>query len=255
MQALGVALPMIAIEHPLGGERPEAVARRARQAVDQISTLLGRASASTGQASAGEIGRAEPASVSATAGIGRAEPASAFVRPPAVQADLTDLVTEDTAEAVLAAFCERQWCDGLPIVPPTEARVRAMLGGAPGDRSLGAMPPLWRQATLEKLAVNAVMAGCEPAAFPLIVAAVEAMLDPSFNLYGVQATTHSVAPLLIVHGPIAAELGVHAGSGCFGPGFRANATIGRAIRLILLNVGGAWPGRHDMATQGSPAKF
>src|SRR5437870_8174452 len=130
-----------------------------------------------------------------------------------------------------------------------------MLGGAPGDRSLGVMPPLWRLATLEKLAVNAVMAGCEPGAFPLIVAAVEAMLDPSFNLYGVQATTHPVAPLLIVHGPIAAELGVHGGSGCFGPGFRANATIGRAIRLILMNVGGAWPGRYDMATQGSPAKF
>jgi len=162
---------------------------------------------------------------------------------------------DDSPEALLAAFCEREWCDGLPIVPPTEERVRAMLGEAPADRSLGAMPPLWRQATLEKLAVNAVMAGCEPAYFPVVVAAVEAMLEPPFNLYGVQATTHPVAPLLIVHGPIARELGVHAGSGCFGPGFRANATIGRAIRLILMNVGGAWPGRHDMATQGSPAKF
>jgi len=256
MRALGIALPMVAIEHPLGGERHDGVARRARQAVDQIRGLLGKASSGTG-----EIDRAEPADISATGEIGRAEPVSAFLRPPAVQAGLTDPATTnpvtvtDTAEAVLAAFCERQWCDGLPIVPPTEARVLAMLGGAPGDRSLGAMPPLWRLATLEKLAVNAVMAGCEPAAFPLIVAAVEAMLDPSFNLYGVQATTHSVAPLLIVHGPIAAELGVHSGSGCFGPGFRANATIGRAIRLILLNVGGAWPGRHDMATQGSPAKF
>ena len=242
MQALGVALPMIAVEHPLGGERPDGIARRARQAVDQITTLLGKGGTFV------------------TPQIGRAEPASASLRPPSVGAGLTDPATtnqagltdpvsiNDAPEAVLAAFCERQWCDGLPIVPPTEARVRAMLAGAPGERSLGAMPPLWRQATLEKLAVNAVMAGCEPASFPLIVAAVEAMLDPSFNLYGVQATTHSVAPLLIVHGPIAAELGVHAGSGCFGPGFRANATIGRAIRLILLNVGGAWPGRHDMAT-------
>ncbi len=246
MRALGVSLPMIAIEHPLGGERPDAVARRARQAVDQIQALLGKASPDEGKAST---------TTAATAEIGRAEPASISLRPPSVQADLTDLVTDDAAEAVLAAFCERRWCDGLPIVPPTETRVRAMLGGAPGDRSLGVMPPLWRLATLEKLAVNAVMAGCEPAAFPLIVAAVEAMLDPSFNLYGVQATTHSVAPLLIVHGPIATGLGVHSGSGCFGPGFRANATIGRAIRLILLNVGGAWPGRHDMATQGSPAKF
>ncbi len=250
MRALGITLPMVAIEHPLGGERSEGVSRRARQAVDQIRGLLGRASSGTG-----EIGHAEPASIPATGGIGRAEPASVFFRPPSVQAGLTDLVTEDSAEAVFSAFCERQWCDGLPIVPPTEARVLAMLGGAPGDRSLGLMPPLWRQATLEKLAVNAVMAGCEPAAFPVIVAAVEAMLDPSFNLYGVQATTHSVAPLLIVHGPIATALGVHSGSGCFGPGFRGNATIGRAIRLILLNVGGGWPGRHDMATQGSPAKF
>ncbi len=165
------------------------------------------------------------------------------------------LELEDDPETVLAVFCERGWCDGLPIVPPTEARVRAMLGGAPPERSLGPVPPLWREATLEKLAVNAVMAGCEPGAFPVIGAAVQAMLEPAFNLYGVQATTHPVAPLLIVHGPVAARLGVHAGSGCFGPGFRANATIGRALRLILMNVGGAWPGRHDMATQGSPAKF
>jgi hypothetical protein len=162
---------------------------------------------------------------------------------------------EDSPEAVLAAFIEREWCDGLPIVPPTEARVGAMLGSADPAASLGPMPPLWRRATLEKLAVNAVMAGCEPAYFPIIVAAIEAMLDPVFNLYGVQATTHPVAPLLIVNGPYARRIGLHSGSGCFGPGFRANATIGRAIRLILINVGGAWPGRHDMATQGSPAKF
>jgi hypothetical protein len=165
------------------------------------------------------------------------------------------LEVDDAPEAVLAAFVERQWCDGLPIVPPTADRVRAMLGGADPGESLGPMPPLWRAATLEKLAVNAVMAGCEPAAFCLIVAAVEAMLAPEFNLYGVQATTHPVAPLLVVNGPYGRRIGLHSGSGCFGPGFRANATIGRAIRLILMNVGGAWPGRHDMATQGSPAKF
>jgi hypothetical protein len=165
------------------------------------------------------------------------------------------LEIDDTPEALLEAFVERGWCDGLPIVPPTEDRVRAMLGGAPADRSLGAMPPLWHEATLQALAVNAVMAGCRPEHLPVIVAAVEAMLDPAFNLYGVQATTHPVAPLLVVNGPYAREIGLHAGSGCFGPGFRANATIGRAIRLILMNVGGAWPGRHDMATQGSPAKF
>ncbi|MGH7391458.1 MAG: hypothetical protein ACREM3_18660 [Candidatus Rokuibacteriota bacterium] len=162
---------------------------------------------------------------------------------------------EDSPEAVLAAFVEREWCDGLPVVPPTEDRVQAMLGGRDPARSLGPMPPLWRAATLEKVAVNAVMAGCLPEHFPVIVAAVEAMLDPEFNLYGVQATTHPVAPLVIVSGAYGRRIGVHAGSGCFGPGFRANATVGRAIRLVLMNVGGAWPGRHDMATQGSPAKF
>jgi hypothetical protein len=162
---------------------------------------------------------------------------------------------DDDPQAILAEFSERRWCDGLPIVPPTEERVRVMLAGADPERSLGAMPPLWRQATLGKLAVNAVMAGCESTYFPIIVAAVDAMLDPAFNLYGVQATTHPVAPLVVVHGDYGRSIGVHAGSGCFGPGFRANASIGRAIRLILLNIGGAWPGRYDMATQGSPAKF
>ncbi len=174
---------------------------------------------------------------------------------PTTTAESESILVEDSPEAVLAAFCERNWCDGLPIVPPTEERVRAMLGRFDPERVLGVMPPLWREASLEKLAVNAVMAGCEPAHFPIIVAATEALLDPAFNLYGVQATTHPVAPLVIVNGPYGRSIGLHSGSGCFGPGFRANATIGRAIRLVLLNVGGAWPGRYDMATQGSPAKF
>ena len=174
---------------------------------------------------------------------------------PTAAASTESILVEDSPEAVLAAFCERNWCDGLPIVPPTEDRVSAMLGRFDGARVLSVMPPLWREASLEKLAINAVMAGCEPAHFPIIVAASEALLDPAFNLYGVQATTHPVAPLVIVNGPYGRSIGLHSGSGCFGPGFRANATIGRAMRLILLNVGGAWPGRYDMATQGSPAKF
>ncbi|PYN62718.1 MAG: hypothetical protein DMD90_19135 [Candidatus Rokuibacteriota bacterium] len=168
---------------------------------------------------------------------------------------LRSIEVDDAPEAVLEAFVTREWCDGLPIVPPTADRVRVMLGDAEPERALGAMPPLWRTATLEAIAVNAVMAGCRPEYFPVIVAAVDAMLDPDFNLYGVQATTHPVAPLVIVNGAYGRRIGLHAGSGCFGPGFRANATIGRALRLILMNVGGAWPGRHDMATQGSPAKF
>ena len=231
MGALGVSgVPLLVVEHPLGGEAPESIARRAHQAVEQLASLLD------------------------TSGSGRAIVTAATPAP--AQDESTDPVTiDDSAETALAEFVARRWCDGLPIVPPTVERVRAMLGGRDPDVSLGALPPLWRQATLEKLAVNAVMAGCEPAYFPVILAALEAMLDPVFNLYGVQATTHPVAPLVVVHGEYGRRVGVHAGSGCFGPGFRANATIGRAIRLILLNVGGAWPGRYDMATQGSPAKF
>jgi hypothetical protein len=166
-------------------------------------------------------------------------------------------VLQVAEEDVYAEFVKREWCDGLPIVPPTPERVRVMIAAAREEptRVLGVMPPLWREASIEKLAVNAVMAGCEPAYFPVIVAAVKAVLEPTFNLYGVQATTHPVAPLIIVSGPLAAAIGMHSGSGLFGPGFRANATIGRALRLILMNVGGGWPGRHDMATQGSPAKF
>jgi hypothetical protein len=163
----------------------------------------------------------------------------------------------DTLEAVEAHFFEQGWSDGLPIVPPTAERVTAMLAGidAEPDLVLGKIPPLWGEATVEKVAINAVMAGCRPEAMPVLVAALEAMLETPFNLYGVQATTHPVAPLLVVHGPAAARLGVHAGAGCFGPGHRGNATLGRAVRLCLLNLGGARPGSGDMATQGSPAKY
>ncbi|HEU4368137.1 MAG TPA: hypothetical protein VFV05_07930 [Methylomirabilota bacterium] len=236
-------LPLLVIQHPLGGERPDAVARRAHQALEQLASLI----EGTGTAVA----------------AGRVGATTSSNRPPTPHAGLTAAATTDTDDVtldddplvLLTEFTQRAWCDGLPIIAPTEARVAAMLGGREGGRVLGVMPPLWRQATLEKLAVNAVMAGCEPQAFPIILAAVEAVLEPAFNLYGVQATTHPVAPLLVVNGPYGREVGLHGGSGCFGPGFRANATIGRALRLVLLNVGGAWPGRYDMATQGSPAKF
>jgi hypothetical protein len=167
------------------------------------------------------------------------------------------LVLPDSLEAVEAHFRAQGWTDGLPIVPPTEARVAAMLAGIDreADHVVGKIPPLWGEATVEKVAVNAVMAGCAPEALPVLVTALEAMLDPAFNLYGVQATTHPVAPLVIVHGPAAERLGMHAGPGVFGPGNRANATLGRAVRLCLWNLGGARPGQGDMATQGSPAKY
>jgi len=163
----------------------------------------------------------------------------------------------DSLEAVEAHFRAQGWTDGLPIVPPTEARVEAMLAGidADPDHVVGKIPPLWAEASVEKVAINAVMAGCGPEAMPVLVAALEAMLEPPFNLYGVQATTHPVAPLVIVHGEVIERAGFNAGAGAFGPGNRANATVGRAVRLVLLHLAGARPGSGDAATQGQPSKY
>ncbi|MBI4312015.1 MAG: hypothetical protein HY681_09555 [Chloroflexi bacterium] len=154
-------------------------------------------------------------------------------------------------------FMDKGWSDGLPIVPPTAERVARMLAAVDMDPQQVVMqvPPRWGDATVEKLAINAVMAGCLPKYLPVIVAACEAMADPSFNLYAVQATTHSCAPLVVVNGPIRARLGLNSTAGAFGPGWRANATIGRATRLVLLNVGGGFPGIGDMSTQGAPSKY
>lgn len=163
----------------------------------------------------------------------------------------------DEYEAVQELYLANGWSDGLPVVPPTPARVEAMLDASGRDpqQVIGEIPPNWGAATVEKLAINAVMAGCRPAHFPVLVAAVEAMTDPEFNLYAIQATTHPCAPLVIVNGPIRSELGFNSGSGAYGPGWRPNAVIGRAVRLVLLNVGGAWPGSGDMSTQGAPSKY
>ena len=151
----------------------------------------------------------------------------------------------------------RGWGDGLPLVPPTPERVGATVAacGRPGDEVVAALPPTWAEATVEKVAVNAVLVGCRPEHLPVVLAAVAAAAQEPFNLYAVQTTTHPCAVLALVHGPVAARLGVNAGYGAFGPGSRANATIGRAVRLVLMNVGGARPGVLDRATQGTPAKY
>ena len=163
----------------------------------------------------------------------------------------------DEYESIQQLYLERGWSDGLPIVPPTPERVENMLQGTGLDPQhvVAEIPPNWGGATVEKLAVNAVMAGCLPDYLPVIVAAVDAMGDPAFNLYAIQATTHSCAPLIIVNGPIRAALGLNSSSGAYGPGWRANATIGRAVRLVLFNVGGGYPGVGDMSTQGAPSKY
>ena len=155
------------------------------------------------------------------------------------------------------AFNERGWSDGLPVVPPTEERIEAMLAYSDRDRHevLAVLPPRRAEATVEAVAINAVLAGCEPRYLPVLIASLRGIAQPQFNLSGINATTHPCAVLMLVNGPIGRELGVHGGPGCYGPGFRANATIGRALRLLLLNVAGATPGLGDRATQGTPAKF
>ena len=165
-------------------------------------------------------------------------------------------VPDDLDEFNRWAVRER-WSDGLPLVPPTEERVDAMLAGTawPADEVVGKIPPRSAEATVELVAANAVMAGCRPSAMPILVAAVQAMVEAPVNLYGAQATTHPCALMVLVSGPLGKAAGVHGGSGLFGPGFVGNATIGRAVRLLQQNVGGAWPGETDRATQGSPAKF
>ena len=164
---------------------------------------------------------------------------------------------DDDPIALMEAYAARGWGDGLPLVPPTEARVAEMLSGSPGDPDeiVAVLPPRSGLATKRMIAVNAVLAGCAPVHLPVLVAAVRALARPEVNLRGVNATTHPVAPLLIVHGRIAVEGGYNGGIGAFGPGNRANATTGRALRLVLLHIAGATPGPGDVATQGGPAKY
>ena len=163
----------------------------------------------------------------------------------------------DGWEAIDSHYQERGWTDGLPIVPPTEDAVAEFLTQTDRDprEIVGVLPPRQGEATVEKIAANAVMAGCRPEYFPVVLAAIEALTDPLFNLDSIQATTHPVAPLLVVNGPIVQAIGLNGGYNAFGQGVRANLTIGRAVRLVLMNVGGGLPGTGDRSTQGSPAKI
>jgi hypothetical protein len=168
-----------------------------------------------------------------------------------------EIAADDPLE-VMAAYADHGWGDGLPLVAPTPERVDAMLGAQAGrdpEEVIGVLPPRRGVATRRVIAVNAVLAGCDPPQLPVLVAAVRALTHPELNLRGVNATTHPVAPLLVVHGEIARRAGFNAGRGAFGPGNRANATTGRALRLVLAHVAGAVPGPGDASTQGGPAKY
>ena len=154
-------------------------------------------------------------------------------------------------------FLDKEWSDGLPVVTPTEERVQRLLTGTRRDPAevLGLIPPALEPATVRTVAIHALMAGCKPAYLPVVLGGVTLMLREAFNLNGVQGTMHGVAPLMIVNGPYAHQIGLHGGNGCFGPGFRANASIGRAIRLLLLNLGGGIPGMASATIFATPLRY
>lgn len=160
-------------------------------------------------------------------------------------------------EDPLESCFERGWSDGLPVVPPTEIRVVRMLAGTQRDPAevLGLVPPDLQACTVEKVAINAVMAGCKPEYLPVVIAAVEASLMDDFCMHGLLATTWFSGPMVIVNGPVARSIGMNSGTNALGQGNRANATIGRALQLVIRNVGGGKPGGVDRSTLGNPGKY
>ena len=166
-------------------------------------------------------------------------------------------VTWEQAQDELAAA---GLTDGLPVIPPTRERVAHMLNACQLDPAevlavLAVLPPSYNHATWQSVAINAVLAGCRPDYLPVVGAAIAAIASDEFNLLGIATTTGSATPLIIVNGPIVREIGMNAEANALGPGNRANATIGRAVRLALQNIGGAKPGETDMATLGQPGKY
>src|SRR5947209_7022189 len=160
-------------------------------------------------------------------------------------------------EDEIEACFQRGWTDGLPVIPPTPQRVLRMLDGTPRDPKdvVAVVPPDLVPCTVEKVAINTVMPGCRPEYLPVVIAALEAACTERFNLHGVLATTYSVGPVIIVNGPVRRAIGMNSGINVLGQGNRANATIGRALQLLVRNVGGGRPGEVDRATLGNPGKY
>ncbi|MBI2908797.1 MAG: hypothetical protein HYX92_14235 [Chloroflexi bacterium] len=167
------------------------------------------------------------------------------------------LETKGTIQAANRLFYERGWTDGMPVIPPTRGEVEKMLEYTDRDPAevVAVFKPRRGKATVEKIAINAVMAGCIPEYFPVVLAAVDAMAEPKFNLAGIIATTNPASPLVIINGPAVKELEFNYGYGLFGSVMRANATIGRAVRLVILNIAGGEPGIYDRSTFGQAGKY
>ncbi len=222
-------LPMALIPHPFGTRSRAELKEIAAKCVDDIARLLCEAA---------------PAG-SATAAVAATAPRAKLIEAPADLGELNKF------------YMQRRWGDGLIIAPPTQEAVARMLrhtNRAPHD-VVATIAPGMGAATVEYIAIAGVMAGCYPEYMPVLIAAAEAVGTSQFHLQAIQSTTNPSAVWLIVNGPIAKWLEVNSGAGCLGPGTWANATLGRALRLMLLNIGGAWPGEMDKATQGQPAKY
>lgn len=220
-----VDLPIVEIPHPMHTAPAPVVNQRAEAAVESVAEALTRRARRQAERGDGRLPE--------------------------------QLRVDERPDALQEFFFERGWSDGLPVVPPTLEAVRATLAAADRDprEEIGPIPPRMRMATIEKIAVNAVLAGCRPEYFPLVLAAVEAALDEDCRLYGIQTATNTTTPLIVVNGPAARRLGLNARGNAFGQGSRANATIGRALQLVLRNAGGDMPGETDMSTQGQSGKF
>ncbi len=230
-RALGVAeLPIAVIPHPFGSRTREQVRELAHECVDTVARL----------ACAGDPSLARSPEREA---------------PRALRAELVSVPAD--ADELNRYFMDCGWSDGLPVVAPTAERVARMLQHttrAPAE-VVARIAPRMGLATVERIAINAVMAGCHPEYLPVLIAAAEAVAEARFNLQGVQATTNPAAVLMVLNGPLARELGVNGGANCFGPGAWANATLGRGLRLILQNIGGGQAGSMDRATHGQPGKY
>ena len=222
--------PRVIIEHPLASRMPSEVEKVAIAAAARIAAGLSQ-----------QLG------TGSSTWSGPTAPAPARARRQRLAGDFV---------ALNRALEERGWTDGLPIIPPTEALVAEMLSAtcAP-DQVLGRMEPLQGTVTVEKVAANAVMAGCRPEYFPVVLAAVRAVLQPDFHVGSTACTTGGSAPVVIVNGPIAARLGISGGTACFGGNIKPNATIGRALRLTMRNLGGAKPDGMEKSTQAWPGKI
>jgi hypothetical protein len=227
-------LTKVVIPHPFGGLPEEEIRERAALTAARLAEAL-----------------RQPAPAGSPDGQSGVDPPR-LTHPP--QLELT--VASDTT--LSWALDDLGLTDGLPVTSPTPERVDAMLrySARDADEEIGPLPPSWDSLTIRSAAANAVMAGCKPAHFPVLMQALQGMLEvPEFNLYGIQTTTHPLGPMLMISGPLAGELGLANGAGALGPGWAANLSVGRALRLLLMNGGGARPGGTDAATMGQPGKI